>query len=289
MDLLDPLVGDQMGADLGAAVDHLEPVLADQAAQRPADEGPQILVHRVHLEHAGPVLHEELVQHVGGTDRGDVAGSQDQRHAAFHPRLPISGRLVRGQVVAADRPVQPHLGAEAGEEQPIGEPIGEHPGRQPPVAALLERPRRQAGRAAVADLGQRPLQAAHIAHHGHRSGQPLLSGRRAAGVELLGADRRRDPILRHLHHPLDHLLQEVDAAVGGERGEATLGLLQPGDDPVELDERGGGRRGLRLGRHRRPPVEDLKCGRLAAYHRTLSDQGLRELRGRTAIATRRRR
>ena len=107
---------DQVRAHVGAAVarPRRKPRSISGANARSMN-GPDVLVDRVHLEHAHLALDEHLVEHVGGRDARHVAGAQHQRHAALAVALACRsapgarGRLGRvdARLHAARRRVKP--------------------------------------------------------------------------------------------------------------------------------------------------------------------------------------
>ena len=79
--LVDRGVRDQVGADLGSAVDDAQEAARDQRRQRELEDRAQVGVDRAHLEQAHRAFDERLVDHVEHGDGGDVARAEHQHHA----------------------------------------------------------------------------------------------------------------------------------------------------------------------------------------------------------------
>jgi hypothetical protein len=110
------------GGVVGGVRAGLRPALAD--AQEPGrDHGAQRLL--VDLRHAGEVgvklqqdtaaVEEQLLEGVGGPDRGEVAGAQDERDAPGAPPPEVPG-LAGADVVEPDALLHDDRAGEAGED-----------------------------------------------------------------------------------------------------------------------------------------------------------------------------
>ncbi len=179
-------------ADVATAVGETQELPVDQWGEGPFQDGPEVIVDRVHLQHHDFAVGVQLVQHVQRRNRGDVAGAEHQRDLPVMVRVSDEQADAVTQGPRSDTRLHPHLAGEPVQQQALGEVMGCNADDRLAVRALPDRQAAQRIATAVDRLeglrdGVEPPQ------HGVRPRHPFLALQRRAWADALRPDRQLDP------------------------------------------------------------------------------------------------
>ena len=244
VDLVDLGVPAEVGAHLGAAVDHPEEAALDQRRERLLDERTQVDVDRVRLEQHDLVLDEQLVERVHRADRGDVAGAEHQRDLPLADRRVIGHGLRLREDPGRGHPrLHPDVGGDPGVEGAVIEIEREDPRHHLAVRAGSHR----AGDARPAvglDVEQRLAQQPQVAQDEVGPDHRLFPRAGLAGSQPLGLGAERRPALRHGEEPAAEIAEDRLPFLERDLGPGSLALLERRHRGVHLGPRRGAGRAV---------------------------------------------
>ena len=233
MDLVDQLVGAEVLAGLGAALDDGQVARLDERGHRRRPVGDEVVVHRVGLEHDHLALDEELGEHVSWAERRHVAGAEDQRESLPGLRVLVGRRLGRLELGPGHAWFDPDLTGGLGEEHLVEGVDREHLNDQPTIGHLTHRPR-ELWSTGGGDLGDRVLEGPGHADERAEPAEELLAALTRGRVEALGRAGCVEPGGSRRHGVGDDLVEQGDPLGGGRGCPRIDGARHAGDGSVEL-------------------------------------------------------
>ncbi len=251
--LVDKLVRDGGGPDLGSPVDDPQETRVDQRRISLLEDRPQRLVDRVHFQQDGPSLLKQLGEGIGRRDRRDVARSQHQGNPRV-ARIPASGDAVgtEPQRFLRDARLHPGIDFESLEGDPVEHSLGGKDGNAEAIVRPHFRPAGKLRPSEGGDLAEALNHQSQLANGRHRTGHDVLRPQRAALRDALVAAGRVDPVAGGLDRSLDALVGQLDQFPRRRLCEAVVTFGQRFQGAVDVTGRRAGRR-CQCGRHGRLP------------------------------------
>ena len=241
MNRLDQFVVSEVVALFGSAVDDPQESVLDQVNEDLLEQGSQILIDGVHLENGDLILSKQFVHDVHGRNGSDVSCPQHESDPTGSVGIvAIDDSLGFGEILRGNARLHPDLSLDTRPQQSVKHVGGEYSNDR---LSLAGRHRARELRAAmIEDVLQGVPQQTSVANGEVRAGVPLLGGHRIIERNALGRAGKSHPPLGHCSRLLHNRIEIPDPLLNGGLRPGPLGLLQPGQEPIDFRFRGYGNR-----------------------------------------------
>jgi hypothetical protein len=210
VDLIDPWMSGEAGTHLCPTVREPDEPPPHQIVEYLLEDGPKVVIHRVHFQDADLAFDVELVEKIQRGDGGDVSGPEHQCHLPFGGGLPVEPRHVGVEVAGGDLPLHPHLGSHAAEEQSVMEIRRKDLHHELPIRAHSHRTGLQIRNPPPRQGLHCSLKCVDPVEESIRSRKPLFSSPWRTRGDPLRVHRGFHPAVGHLSGTTTQTVQEPD-------------------------------------------------------------------------------